>query len=62
MIQLELFEQKRDLEKEMEDLKSQMEKVRKSLYAREAEIRKLHVDTAHRLQILELNICKGRLL
>jgi prefoldin subunit 5 len=61
MKQLEMFDVKRDIEKEFEDLKNQMEKVRKSLYARDSELRKMYQEIAHEQQILKLNICKGRM-
>lgn len=60
--QLELFETPRDIEKEMEDLKADMGKLRRSLFAQQADLRKMYQEIAHDHQLMRLNICKGRLV
>ena len=62
MIQLELFPQERDLEKEMDQLKADMNKLRRSLFAQQADLRKQYTEIAHEHQILNLHICKGKII
>lgn len=62
MKQLTLFEDSRDKEKEIEQLKADMQKLRKALFAQQADLRKMYQEIAHEHQILKMNICKGRLV
>ncbi len=62
MKQLDMFPELRNYEKEVDDLKSDMTKLRKSLFAQQGDLRKQYTEVAHELQILKLNICKGRLV
>jgi outer membrane murein-binding lipoprotein Lpp len=61
MLQLELFPNEADLETRMDKLEKSMEKLRKSLYAAKSEDRKMYQELAHEFQIINLNLCKGRL-
>lgn len=62
MLQLELFPHERDLEKEMDQLKEDVSKMRKALFASQADQKRLYQEIAHEHQIIKLNLCKGRLI
>ena len=62
MLQLELFPDERDIEQEMDQLKNDMQKLRKALFAQQADLRKQYTEIAHEHQVLKLNICKGRIV
>lgn len=59
--QLLLFEESREekLEREVQRLKEQSDKVRKSLYAKHGELMKLYLEQKHELETLKAAICKG---
>lgn len=61
MRQLEMFPETVDYEKEFYKIKEDMSKLRKSLFAQQGDLRKQYSEVAHELQILKLNICKGRI-
>jgi hypothetical protein len=48
------------LKSEVDKLRLSNEKVRKALFARHGELAKMYMDLHNRLDILESNICKGR--
>lgn len=61
-VQLELFREKTVLDCIREDVanvRSSNDKVRKSLYARHAELAKKYVELHDRMEIIERNICRG---
>lgn len=70
MIQLDLFPEEEidykkeflELEQKFRKLELEWERARKSLYARQGEMMKLQQECSHELQILKLNLCKGRLM
>ena len=62
MKQLELFPEYVDVKKELEVFRNELDRYRKALFAREAELRKLYNEVAHRQSILEMNICKGKIV
>ena len=69
MIQLSLIQEEFDYEiayekllKDVEKVKEEWDRSRKSQFARIAELQKMYQEIAHELQILKLNICKGRLV
>lgn len=62
MKQLLLFDLEKDTNKEMQDLKAEWEKTRRSLYARQAEMQKMYQELAHEYQLMKLHICKGRIV
>lgn len=61
MKQLELFPEVVDYEKEMKNMKKEMNRFRKSLFAQQGDLRKQYTEIAHELQILKLNICRGKI-
>ncbi len=62
MKQLTLFDIEKDTKKEMQDLKIEWEKTRRSLYARQSEMQKMYQELAHDYQLMKLHICKGRIV
>lgn len=62
MRQLEMFPETVDYEKEFYKIKEDMTKLRKSLFAQQGDLRKQYTEVAHELQMLKLNICKGRIV
>jgi uncharacterized membrane-anchored protein YhcB (DUF1043 family) len=62
MKQLTLFDMEKDTKQEMQDLKAEWEKTRRSLYARQSEMQKMYQELAHEYQIMKLNICKGKIV
>jgi uncharacterized membrane-anchored protein YhcB (DUF1043 family) len=61
MLQLELFTDERDIEQEMDKLKDDMTKLRKSLFAQQSDLRKQYTELAHDYQMMKLNLCKGKI-
>ena len=61
MEQLELF-QTRDLQKEMDSMKKDIDKTRKALFAKQADLIKRHNELSHDYEILKLQICKGKII
>ncbi len=64
-LQMDFFKEMTELEimrEEIRILRESNEKVRKSLYARHGELAKNYLDLHYRLQILEHNICRNRIL
>jgi hypothetical protein len=62
MIQLEFFNDRTYedvLKEEVNQIRDSTEKVRKSLFARHAELAKKYLELNERLEILERNICKS---
>ena len=49
------------LKAELEQMKESMNKVRKSLFAKNGEHAKILLDISARLEILERNICQGKI-
>ena len=62
MKQLTMFPEAVDYDKEIDKLREDLTKLRKSLYANQSDLRKLYQEIAHEHQIMKLNICKGRLI
>ncbi|SPF53685.1 hypothetical protein SBF1_6930003 [Candidatus Desulfosporosinus infrequens] len=69
MIQLDLFDYEIDYKKEFLELEHkfrklelEMERSRKSQFAKIGACMKLYTELAHELQILKLNICKGKIV
>jgi hypothetical protein len=70
MLQLELFEedendpefQLKKMKYELAKMKDQMEKTRRSQYARIGELQKMYQEVAHEFTMLKMNICKGRVV
>lgn len=61
LLQLDLFEEKTDQElilDEIKFVKESSDKVRKSLFARHAELSKKYIELNDRLEIIERNICR----
>ena len=61
MKQLDLFPEAINEKTEIEEIRNEWVKVRKALFQQLSDNRKLYQEVAHELQILKLNICKGRL-
>jgi hypothetical protein len=68
MIQLELFPtvDEKSLEEQIAEVryevKRDMDKLRKALFSQQAEMKKMYQEVAHAQQMLNLNICKGRVV
>jgi len=62
MRQLQMFPEAVDYEKELSQMREDFTKLRKSLFAQQGDLRKQYTEVAHELQILKLNICKGRII
>ena len=62
MRQLQMFPEAVDYEKEMDKMKDDFTKLRKSLFAQQGDLRKQYTEVAHELQMLKLNICRGRIV
>ena len=63
LIQLELFDTRSDvdiLQEEVNELKKSQDKLRKALFAKHGELAKKYLEIHDRLEILEINICKGK--
>ena len=63
LIQLELFDIRSEtdiLQEEIGELKKSQDKLRKGLFARHGELAKKYLEIHNRLEILEMNICKGK--
>ncbi len=63
MIQLEFFTSNETIQmkEEIRKLNESHEKVRKSLFAKNGELARKYVDVVQRLEILERNICTGKI-
>lgn len=62
LIQLELFEEKSDVEvlcDQVNDLRKSQDKLRKALFARHGDLAKKYLEINDRLEIIERNICRG---
>jgi hypothetical protein len=62
MKQLMLFDLHEDPKKEMNDLRAEWEKTRRSLYARQAEMLKKYQELSHEHELMKLHICRGKLI
>lgn len=62
MKQLMLWDEPRDLEREIDKLKEDMEKLRKSLHAKIGETNKKINEIDHDQKVISLNLCKGKLV
>lgn len=62
--QLMLFPETEEmnLKKEIEKLKLQIDNSRKSQFGKISEMKKMYEEIRHELEVLKLNICKGRIL
>lgn len=64
-IQLEfVFEEKSEIEfirEDIRDVKKSSDKVRKSIFARHAELARKYIELHDRMQIIERNICQGKI-
>ncbi len=63
-IQLLLFPETKEeeLERRLEDLKRQTDKMRKALFARHGELMKLYLEQRHELETLKEAICKNSMI
>lgn len=61
MKQLELFPEIIEPKNELEEIRNEWIRVRKALFMQLADNKKMYQEVAHELQLLKLNICKGRL-
>lgn len=63
MIQLQFFvdDETLRMKEEIRKLKESNERVRKSLFAKHGELAKNYLDVLQRLEILERNICTGKI-
>jgi hypothetical protein len=63
-IQLNFFEENKSevdyLKEEIYEVRESNDKVRKSLFARHAELAKKYLELHERMQIIERNICRGK--
>jgi hypothetical protein len=62
MLQLEFFEDKTEVEMlndKIDAVQESSDKVRKSLFARHAELAKKYIELHIRMEIIERNICRG---
>ena len=60
-LQLEFFEEKTEwdlLKEDVESVRESSDKVRKSLFARHAELARKYMELHERLEIMERHICK----
>lgn len=61
-LQLDFFEDEKSeidyLKEDIEDVRERNDKVRKSLFARHAELAKKYMELHERMQIIERNICR----
>jgi len=62
MKQLLLFEMEKDHHQEIKELKTQWERTRRSLFAKEAETKKKLNDMSHEFEMLKMYICKGKIV
>jgi len=61
MKQLELFETTKDYNDELQEIRNEMDKLRKSLFARHGDLKKNYNEIAHELMVLKINICRGKI-
>ena len=63
MIQLDFFSEEKTeydyIREELGEVRQSSDKVRKSLFARHAELARKYMELHERMQIIERNICKG---
>lgn len=62
MKQLMLFDLHEDPKKEINDLRAEWEKTRRSLYARQAEMQKKYQELSHEYELMKLHICRGKIV
>lgn len=62
MTQLLLFEEPRDLEKEVDKLKMDYEKLRKSLFQRLSDQNKKYQELSHDYEVMKMNLCRGKII
>jgi len=62
MRQLELFPREVNLEKELQQIRNEMDKCRKALFARQAEVLKICQEVSHDFEVMKMNICQGKLI
>jgi len=62
MTQLLLFPLEKDPEKEFEKMKTEWEKTRRSLYARNTALNKKVNEIGQELELLKMYICKGKII
>lgn len=62
-IQLDLFLQEKTvvdcIQEDLKTVKTTTDKVRKSMFASHAELKKKYIDLNERMNIIERNICRG---
>lgn len=61
MKQLELFPREINLEKELQEIKNELDKCRKALFSRQAEMLKICQKVSHDFEVIKMSICKGKL-
>jgi len=61
MKQLDLFTEIIEDKNESKNIRNEWDKTRKALFMQNAELKKMYQEVAHELQILKLNICRGRI-
>lgn len=64
IVQLDLFYEKSEteiLQEQVNALEKSIDKQRRSLFARNADLAKKYCDLQARMEILEHNICKGKI-
>jgi len=61
--QLSLFEESKEekLQREMKTLQDKFEKFRRTMFAREAEFKKMYHELKHEYEWLKLSLCKGKI-
>lgn len=63
MYQLDFLEEEKDefayFKEELSEIRVSGDKVRKSMFARHAELARKYMELHERMQIIERNICKG---
>ncbi len=60
--QLDLFDEETEiclLRKEVQELKTSLDKVRKGIFAKHGDLAKMYMNVDQRMEIIERNICKG---
>lgn len=62
LVQMELFDDRTELElviEKQKELAESVNKIRKGLYSRHGELAKCWLNVHERLEVIERNICKG---
>jgi hypothetical protein len=57
-----LFDEPRDLEREIDKLREDMDKLRKSLHAKIGETNRKISEIDHDQKVISINLCKGKLI